>query len=142
MRAHPGDQLVVEGPATGANRHDGRIAGLRHEDGRPWTPSLRRAPRTPVHVSPQAAGRHEGLAPERGVPGRLRADLRRHRHPASPANRSSPTRSSSTTTRARTLVLQQSSSTHPIASLTPASRRRTRPTSSYGSRPHRRGPGP
>ncbi|MFF1503857.1 DUF1918 domain-containing protein [Streptomyces sp. NPDC058316] len=35
MRAHPGDQLVVESPATGTSRHDGRIVGLPHEDGRP-----------------------------------------------------------------------------------------------------------
>ncbi|MFB6986800.1 MULTISPECIES: DUF1918 domain-containing protein [unclassified Streptomyces] len=138
MRAHPGDQLVAESPATGTNRHDGRIVGLPHEDGRPPCDGHPGH----AHGPPQAARRHEGLAPERGVPDRLRADLRRHRHPAAPTHRSSPTRSSRTTARSRIVVPQQSSSTHPFASLSSASRRLTRPTSSYGSRPHRRGPGP
>ncbi|WP_392676488.1 pyridoxamine 5'-phosphate oxidase family protein [Streptomyces sp. LN785] len=35
MRAHLGDQLVVESPATGATRRDGEIVGLHHEDGTP-----------------------------------------------------------------------------------------------------------
>ncbi|MFI2368071.1 DUF1918 domain-containing protein [Streptomyces sp. NPDC018833] len=35
MRAHVGDQLVVESPATGATRRDGEIVGLHHEDGTP-----------------------------------------------------------------------------------------------------------
>ncbi|MEV6053666.1 DUF1918 domain-containing protein [Streptomyces sp. NPDC052107] len=35
MRAHLGDQLIVESPATGATRRDGEIVGLRHEDGTP-----------------------------------------------------------------------------------------------------------
>ncbi|KUN20302.1 XRE family transcriptional regulator [Streptomyces corchorusii] len=35
MRAHLGDQLVVESPATGAARRDGEIVGLHHEDGTP-----------------------------------------------------------------------------------------------------------
>ncbi|MGY3205914.1 pyridoxamine 5'-phosphate oxidase family protein [Streptomyces sp. TE5632] len=35
MRAHLGDQLVIEGPATGATRRDGEIVGLHHEDGTP-----------------------------------------------------------------------------------------------------------
>lgn len=35
MRAHLGDQLVVESPATGAVRRDGEIVGLHHEDGTP-----------------------------------------------------------------------------------------------------------
>lgn len=35
MRAHLGDQLVVESPATGAGRRDGEIVGLHHEDGTP-----------------------------------------------------------------------------------------------------------
>jgi len=35
MRAHLGDQLVIEGPTTGAARRDGEIVGLRHEDGTP-----------------------------------------------------------------------------------------------------------
>ncbi|MFE2102312.1 pyridoxamine 5'-phosphate oxidase family protein [Streptomyces sp. NPDC059468] len=35
MRAHLGDQLVIESPATGAARRDGEIVGLRHDDGTP-----------------------------------------------------------------------------------------------------------
>ncbi|MGW0607700.1 DUF1918 domain-containing protein [Streptomyces sp. NPDC002640] len=35
MRAHLGDQLVVDSPATGATRRDGEIIGLHHEDGTP-----------------------------------------------------------------------------------------------------------
>ncbi|UQA98116.1 DUF1918 domain-containing protein [Streptomyces halobius] len=35
MRAHIGDQLVVESPATGATRRDGKIVGVRHDDGTP-----------------------------------------------------------------------------------------------------------
>ncbi|MFD6327938.1 DUF1918 domain-containing protein, partial [Streptomyces sp. NPDC058442] len=35
MQAHLGDQLVIEGPATGAPRRDGEIVGLHHQDGTP-----------------------------------------------------------------------------------------------------------
>lgn len=35
MRAHIGDQLVVESPATGATRRDGEIVGVHHDDGTP-----------------------------------------------------------------------------------------------------------
>jgi transcriptional regulator with XRE-family HTH domain len=35
MRAHLGDQLVIESPTTGAARRDGKIVGLHHEDGTP-----------------------------------------------------------------------------------------------------------
>lgn len=35
MRAHLGDQLVVESPNTGATRRDGEIVGLHHTDGTP-----------------------------------------------------------------------------------------------------------
>ncbi|QHC23038.1 DUF1918 domain-containing protein [Streptomyces sp. GS7] len=35
MKAHVGDQLVVESPTTGATRRDGEIVGLHHEDGTP-----------------------------------------------------------------------------------------------------------
>ncbi|WP_460110274.1 pyridoxamine 5'-phosphate oxidase family protein [Streptomyces sp. YKOK-J1] len=35
MRAHLGDQLVVESPATGIARRDGEIVGLHHDDGTP-----------------------------------------------------------------------------------------------------------
>ncbi|MGW0771120.1 pyridoxamine 5'-phosphate oxidase family protein [Streptomyces sp. NPDC002676] len=35
MRAHLGDQLVIESPRTGTARRDGEIIGLHHEDGTP-----------------------------------------------------------------------------------------------------------
>ncbi|MFJ1730567.1 DUF1918 domain-containing protein [Streptomyces sp. NPDC088254] len=35
MRAHLGDRLVIDSPATGAIGRDGEIVGLRHEDGTP-----------------------------------------------------------------------------------------------------------
>ncbi|MEU5591830.1 pyridoxamine 5'-phosphate oxidase family protein [Streptomyces sp. NPDC020298] len=35
MRAHLGDQIVIESPATGATRRDGEIIGLHHDDGTP-----------------------------------------------------------------------------------------------------------
>ncbi|MEU2737917.1 pyridoxamine 5'-phosphate oxidase family protein [Streptomyces sp. NPDC007095] len=35
MRAHPGDQLVIESPAPGVARRDGEIVGLHHPDGTP-----------------------------------------------------------------------------------------------------------
>ncbi|MEU5030219.1 DUF1918 domain-containing protein [Streptomyces milbemycinicus] len=35
MRAHIGDQFVIESPATGAARRDGEIVGLHHADGTP-----------------------------------------------------------------------------------------------------------
>ncbi|MFJ3639463.1 pyridoxamine 5'-phosphate oxidase family protein [Streptomyces sp. NPDC090108] len=35
MRAHLGDQLVIESPTTGAARRDGEIVGIHHEDGTP-----------------------------------------------------------------------------------------------------------
>jgi transcriptional regulator with XRE-family HTH domain len=35
MRAHLGDQLVIESQKTGATRRDGEIVGLHHEDGTP-----------------------------------------------------------------------------------------------------------
>ncbi|WP_327319580.1 DUF1918 domain-containing protein [Streptomyces sp. NBC_01235] len=35
MRAHLGDQLVIERTTTGAARRDGEIVGLHHEDGTP-----------------------------------------------------------------------------------------------------------
>ncbi|MCX5107787.1 pyridoxamine 5'-phosphate oxidase family protein [Streptomyces sp. NBC_00378] len=35
MRAHLGDQLVIESPRTGTARRDGEIVGLHHEDGTP-----------------------------------------------------------------------------------------------------------
>ncbi|MEU0112423.1 pyridoxamine 5'-phosphate oxidase family protein [Streptomyces bobili] len=35
MRAHLGDHLVIESPATGVTRRDGEIVGLHHDDGTP-----------------------------------------------------------------------------------------------------------
>ncbi|MFI9612907.1 DUF1918 domain-containing protein [Streptomyces sp. NPDC052023] len=35
MRAHLGDHIVIESPATGATRRDGEIVALHHEDGTP-----------------------------------------------------------------------------------------------------------
>ncbi|KUO08502.1 DUF1918 domain-containing protein [Streptomyces sp. DSM 15324] len=35
MRAHVGDQLVIESTTSGTARRDGEIVGLRHEDGTP-----------------------------------------------------------------------------------------------------------
>ncbi|MDT0541679.1 DUF1918 domain-containing protein [Streptomyces sp. NPDC021354] len=35
MRAHIGDQLIIESPTTGATRRDGEIVGVHHEDGTP-----------------------------------------------------------------------------------------------------------
>ncbi|WP_373689174.1 DUF1918 domain-containing protein [Streptomyces sp. Rer75] len=35
MRAHVGDQLIIESPTTGAARRDGEIVGLHHDDGTP-----------------------------------------------------------------------------------------------------------
>lgn len=45
MRAHLGDQIIVESPATGGTRRDGEIVGLHHEDGTPpydvrWSDTL------------------------------------------------------------------------------------------------------
>lgn len=35
MRAHLGDQLVIESPAAGGAKRDGEIVGLHHDDGTP-----------------------------------------------------------------------------------------------------------
>ncbi|MCN9241193.1 DUF1918 domain-containing protein [Streptomyces sp. RY43-2] len=35
MRAHLGDHLVIESPATGTTQRDGEIVGLHHDDGTP-----------------------------------------------------------------------------------------------------------
>ncbi|AGP61014.1 Acg family FMN-binding oxidoreductase [Streptomyces rapamycinicus] len=35
MRAHVGDQLIVESPTSGATKRDGEIVGLHHDDGTP-----------------------------------------------------------------------------------------------------------
>jgi transcriptional regulator with XRE-family HTH domain len=67
MRAHLGDQLVVESPATGAARRDGEIVGLHHEDGTPpydvrWSDTGRV---TFVFPGPEAHIRHVEHEPGR-----------------------------------------------------------------------------
>lgn len=67
MRAHLGDQLVIESPATGAARRDGEIVGLHHEDGTPpydvrWSDTDEV---TLVFPGPDAHVRH----PDHGPPG-------------------------------------------------------------------------
>ncbi|MEU6304948.1 pyridoxamine 5'-phosphate oxidase family protein [Streptomyces chartreusis] len=67
MRAHLGDQLVIESPATGAARRDGEIVGLHHEDGTPpydvrWSDTDEV---TLVFPGPDAHVRH----PVHGLPG-------------------------------------------------------------------------
>ncbi|WCE01710.1 pyridoxamine 5'-phosphate oxidase family protein [Streptomyces sp. HUAS 31] len=67
MRAHLGDQLVIESPATGAARRDGAIVGLHHEDGTPpydvrWSDTDEV---TLVFPGPDAHVRH----PDHGPPG-------------------------------------------------------------------------
>ncbi|WP_405719450.1 pyridoxamine 5'-phosphate oxidase family protein [Streptomyces sp. NBC_00046] len=71
MRAHLGDQLVIESPAAGAARRDGEIVGLRHEDGTPpydvrWSDTDEV---TLVFPGPDAHIRHL----EHGQPGAVRA---------------------------------------------------------------------
>lgn len=70
MRAHLGDQLVIESPVTGATRRDGEIIGLHHEDGTPpydvrWSDTHEV---TLVFPGPDAHVRHAehgaGTAPE------------------------------------------------------------------------------
>ncbi|MEU1460560.1 pyridoxamine 5'-phosphate oxidase family protein [Streptomyces sp. NPDC005727] len=89
MRAHLGDQLVVESPATGIARRDGEIIGLHHEDGTPpydvrWSDTeqvslvfpgpdahLRHIGHgTPPsgHEASQASGAVSGAAPAFGAP--------------------------------------------------------------------------
>ncbi|MGI5413681.1 pyridoxamine 5'-phosphate oxidase family protein [Streptomyces chartreusis] len=67
MRAHLGDQLVIESPAIGAARRDGEIVGLHHEDGTPpydvrWSDTDEV---TLVFPGPDAHVRH----PDHGPPG-------------------------------------------------------------------------
>ncbi|MFF3744292.1 DUF1918 domain-containing protein [Streptomyces kronopolitis] len=80
MRAHIGDQLVVESPTTGAMRRDGEVIGLHHEDGTPpydvrWSDT--------DHVSvvfpgPDAHIRHLDHAERTRTPGPVRTrDARR-----------------------------------------------------------------
>ncbi|MFI6034966.1 DUF1918 domain-containing protein [Streptomyces sp. NPDC051315] len=70
MRAHLGDRLVIESPATGAARRDGEIVGLHHEDGTPpydvrWSDTH---DVTLVFPGPDAHIRHVGHEPP-GTPG-------------------------------------------------------------------------
>ncbi|MEU1258500.1 pyridoxamine 5'-phosphate oxidase family protein [Streptomyces chartreusis] len=72
MRAHLGDQLVIESPATGAARRDGEIVGLHHEDGTPpydvrWSDTDEV---TLVFPGPDAHVRH----PDHGPPGTDRSE--------------------------------------------------------------------
>lgn len=70
MRAHLGDQLVVESPSTGATRRDGEIVGLHHDDGTPpydvrWSDTDEV---TLVFPGPDAHIRHMGHEPETAQP--------------------------------------------------------------------------
>lgn len=75
MRAHLGDQLVIESPATGATRRDGEIVGLHHKDGTPpydvrWSDTDEV---TLVFPGPDAHVRHV----EHGQPGTTRGSSQR-----------------------------------------------------------------
>ncbi|MER7486582.1 pyridoxamine 5'-phosphate oxidase family protein [Streptomyces sp. NPDC126497] len=72
MRAHLGDHLVIESPATGATGRDGEIVGLRHEDGTPpydvrWSDTHEV---TLVFPGPDAHVRPHGHEPNPGDIGR------------------------------------------------------------------------
>ncbi|MFJ4731996.1 DUF1918 domain-containing protein [Streptomyces sp. NPDC088770] len=72
MRAHLGDQLVIESPATGATRRDGEIVGLHHADGTPpydvrWSDTDEV---TLVFPGPDAHVRHIGPEPVKHEPPR------------------------------------------------------------------------
>lgn len=76
MRAHLGDRLVIESPATGAARRDGEIVGLHHEDGTPpydvrWSDTDEV---TLVFPGPDAHIRHVGHGPPRTPGGPSRPD--------------------------------------------------------------------
>ncbi|MFF7795658.1 pyridoxamine 5'-phosphate oxidase family protein [Streptomyces sp. NPDC007991] len=75
MRAHLGDQLVIESPAIGVTRRDGEIVGLHHEDGTPpydvrWSDTDEV---TLVFPGPDAHIRHV----EHGQPGTTRGSSQR-----------------------------------------------------------------
>ncbi|GGT00959.1 universal stress protein [Streptomyces chromofuscus] len=96
MRAHLGDQLAIEGPATGVTRRDGEIVGRHHVDG---TPPYPHAPvghgRRPVGIRPGALDPgHVGrrVAVERRGHGLSRRESARRAHispdrPARPEER-------------------------------------------------------
>lgn len=75
MRAHIGDQLVVESPTTGATRREGEIVGLHHADGTPpydvrWSDSERVTlvfPGPDAHVRPLAHEPGAGRPATRGA---------------------------------------------------------------------------
>ncbi|MFE3632716.1 pyridoxamine 5'-phosphate oxidase family protein [Streptomyces cellostaticus] len=90
MRAHLGDQLVVESAATGVARRDGEIVGLHHEDGTPpydvrWSDTdqvslvfpgpdahirhIAHGTPPPGHQDPVAPGAVSGAGPGFGAPG-------------------------------------------------------------------------
>ncbi|MYU16126.1 DUF1918 domain-containing protein [Streptomyces sp. SID8361] len=67
MRAHVGDQLIVESPTTGATKRDGEIVGLHHDDGTPpydvrWSDTEQVTlvfPGPDAHIHPIAHGPEE-----------------------------------------------------------------------------------
>ncbi|GAA3185687.1 pyridoxamine 5'-phosphate oxidase family protein [Streptomyces virens] len=70
MRAHLGDQLVIESPTTGATRRDGEIVGLHHDDGTPpydvrWSDTDEV---TLVFPGPDAHIRHAETAQPEAIP--------------------------------------------------------------------------
>lgn len=72
MRAQLGDHLVIDSPATGANRRDGEIVGLHHPDGTPpydvrWSDTDEV---TLVFPGPDAHVHPRGPAPEAAAAGR------------------------------------------------------------------------
>ncbi|WP_128378897.1 DUF1918 domain-containing protein [Streptomyces cavernae] len=76
MRAHLGDQLIIESPTTGAARRDGEIVGLHHEDGTPpydvrWSDTDEV---TLVFPGPDAHIRHLGHERFRTEPGSSQPD--------------------------------------------------------------------
>lgn len=99
MRAQLGDHLVIDSPATGANRRDGEIVGLHHPDGTPpydvrWSdtdevtlvfpgPDAHVHPRGPAPeaaaAGPPPGGRRGDAAANPGDIGRRVADERRRR---------------------------------------------------------------
>lgn len=79
MRAHLGDHLVIESPATGVTRRDGEIVGLHHGDGTPpydvrWSDTdevtlVFPGPDAHIrHVEHGDAGAAPGAAPPTGTP--------------------------------------------------------------------------
>ncbi|KAB1139860.1 DUF1918 domain-containing protein [Streptomyces luteolifulvus] len=89
MRAHLGDQLVIESPTTGVTRRDGVIVGLHHEDGTPpydvrWSDTDEV---TLVFPGPDAHIRHV----ERGQPATTHEPSRAERGDADAVSAAPPT---------------------------------------------------